>query len=289
MSKRVYAAISDPAKALFLLALATVIASGQPAAASRRAPGTAGADPSDPAPASTSSAPRLLVAGDDTRSPGFTAASNDLGPYGVHYGSWGTRGGATLGEGNGVRGGILGGAGTALANNYPWGAYGNVGLEGYFILGLGADMDVALGARIPFWPFGIAPGANLRIRFIGGGSFQLALDASAYFAILFAPRFAFIFSLEPGLMASYFVKDSLEVFFGLVVPVGFGVQALPGTTAALFTVGWDMRGGIAYTFKTINLGIYGQLDLVPNLWLVGAAPVAGNFACGMSAGVQWRF
>ena len=67
--------------------------------------------------------PNAALAQDEARSPGFTTNSNSPEPFGSGYDSWGTRGGATLGQGMGLRAGIATGGGVNNAG-LPWAGLG---------------------------------------------------------------------------------------------------------------------------------------------------------------------
>jgi hypothetical protein len=211
--------------------------------------------------------------------------SNKPSDFGSGYYSWGTRGGATLGQGNGAR--------AQINFGYP-GTIGSgwAGLEGAYYFNLGEDFDLGIAARLPFYPFGLAPGGHIRYRVMKAGAFQLAIDGAVYLPLTFANYLGFGFalgvSLEPGAMASYFVKDNMEIYFGLILPLGF--QFFPGFG---YTVGFDIRGGFAYTLKKSNIGFFANIDFVPGFGsfsplavILGTGPFFGfNF----SAGAQFRF
>jgi hypothetical protein len=131
-------------------------------------------------------------------------------------------------------------------------------------------MDLGVGARLPFWGFGIAPGAQFRWRLFTSGQFQLALDASLYVPVSFAGYGQVVFGLsaEPGVMMSYFFKDNMELYFGLIVPISPWLAPV-----VLFQIGFDARVGFAYTLKKSNIGFFAGFDLQPGLY-------AGNFGLG---------
>ena len=213
----------------------------------------------------------------------FVAESDEPDVFGSGYPSWGTRGGATLGAGDGVRGQLLFGYHAHLLS-------GGVGLEGFYILGMSRDLDVGIGGRFPFFPFGLAPGANVRFRFFERDAFQLAFDGSAFLAFDLAgvPGGNVIISLhlEPGVMGSFFIMDSVEIFFGALLPLSFmGAPAAANSFA--FGMGIPhFRVGGAFTLKTMNLGFFAQIDLRPQLLSAGATFVL--FTGTGTLGVQWR-
>jgi hypothetical protein len=194
-------------------------------------------------------------------------------------GAWGTRGGATLGGSNGVRFRLGGGGGVSR--------YDNFGLEGFYILGLSEDMDLGVGGRIPVWPFGVSPGVNLRYRLLRHGKLQLALDASAFVSFNFAPIFLFQVRLEPGVMASFFIQDNLELFFGLIIPVSAGWYSNGFAEGTVIEVAADARLGLAYTLEEHDIGLFAQADLMPGLSVTKGT--YGNFGFSITAGVQGRF
>lgn len=185
------------------------------------------------------------------------ASTNRPSDFGSGYLSWGTRGGATLGTGNGARADIF------FGNHFWNDGFGYAGVEGQYIFGLSPDIDLGVGARLPFWPFGIAPGAQLRWRLFTAGQFQLALDASLHVPISFGGfgGIAFGISVEPGVMMSYFLKDNMELYFGLIVPVS--PILAPNV---IFQIGFDARVGFAYTLKKSNIGFFAGIDLAPGLY-----------------------
>lgn len=210
--------------------------------------------------------------------------SNRPADFGSGYTSWGTRGGATLGGQNGAN--VMlhgGGAGGGISG------YGLGGIEGHYFLSLGQKTDLGIGGRLPFWPFGVAPGVKLRHGFISGQKFQLALDISAYVPIYFTGYFVgpaasgivLGLSIEPGVMMSYFFKDNMELYFGAFVPVGMRFIG-GGFGLGLSPFG---RVGFTYTFKKQNLGVYGGFDVGPVIYFSGGA--FGFYAAG-HAGVQFR-
>jgi hypothetical protein len=227
------------------------------------------------------------------------AVSDEPAEFGSGYNSWGTRGGATLGGGSGARaqlnfGGYGYGGGFGALGIFGVGGYGYAGLEGAYIISLSPDMDVAVGGRLPFWPFGLAPGAQLRYRVMNQGNFQLAIDAGLYVPMYFAGvgvvgTFAIGVSLEPGVMASYFLKDNMEVYFGLIVPIG--LQTFTAFGASNFSLFFNMRGGFAYTLKKSNIGFYGNIDLVPGFFagLNAGGGINGGFGFNFSGGAQFKF
>lgn len=227
--------------------------------------------------------------------PGFVGDTNAPGEYGESgYMSWGTNGGATLGYGNGVRASFIGGRRAALGT-------GNGGIEAFFIMGMSPDFDLLLGGRISFWWFGMSPGVRLRFRIIGNAdeTFHLAIDAGAYIGFGFTGgplgirvpggvvnAFSGGTTIDPGIAGSVFVTDNMEIFFGAFIPISV-------TAGPIFAVsiGFNFRGGFVFTFKTINLGIFAQIDVIPTLVFHdrnAPTPQLGGAGSG-TIGIQWRF
>lgn len=242
--------------------------------------------------AAPASAEEKLVA------PAATASTDDPAEFGSGYNSWSTRGGATLGSGNAARaqlnfGGLAAGGGVGA---YAGGGWGYAGLDGMYYLNLGPDMDLGVGGRLPFYPFGIAPGAQFRWRLMNQGQFQLAFDGSLYIPFYFAGigpagagTAAIGFSIEPGAMASYFLKDNMELYFGLILPLQF--QTFTGFGFSSFSMFFNIRGGFVYTLKKSNIGLYGAIDLIPGFSaaLSGPGGVNGGFAFNFTLGAQFKF
>ena len=228
--------------------------------------------------------------------PGFVGDTNSPGEFGESgYMSWGTNGGATLGHGDGVRANFIAGQRAGIGTGFG-------AVEGYYIMGMSPDFDLFLGGRIWMWYFGAAPGVRARFRIIGGptDAFHLAIDAGAYVGFSFYPGIAFGIAgigaigvqfaggatLDPGVAGSYFIKDNMEIFFGVFVPTSI----TGGPMFAVF-VGFDARGGFVYTFKKVNLGVFAQVDIVPTLIFHDRVSTTPAFAFNGSgtAGIQWRF
>ncbi len=232
-------------------------------------------------------------AGGADRPAGFIGDTNSPGPYGEGYLSWGTTGGATLGVGDGLRANFF----TGLLGT---GNMSYLGVEAYYLLGLNEDLDVGFGGRLTVWFFGAAPGVRLRYRILQSGAFHLAFDAGAYagFAfgilpiftgrgLLVALGFIGFGSLEPGLAGSYFLRDNIELIFGLYVPV-----AVYGGPGLFGTVGFDLRVGGVYTLKQFNVGIFAQIDVIPGIGFFNSTRgllTGFTFGGGFTGGMQYRF
>ena len=217
--------------------------------------------------------------------------SNRPAEFGTGYSSWGTRGGATLGEGNGARANIF------FGNHAFNDGYGFAGVEGQYIWGLSQDMDLGVGGRLPFWPIGIAPGVEWRWRLFTSGPFQLALDASAWIPVSWYGYGSFGVSLEPGVAMSYFFRDNMELFFGGFLPV-----TPLFAPVVQFQMGFDARVGFAYTLKRQNIGFFANFDFAPGYYWYGTGGIniggitVGNistagfgFGFNFLAGAQFRF
>lgn len=227
------------------------------------------------------------IGNNEARPAGFEGDTNAPRDYNTGYLSWGTGGGATLGSGNGARA-MINGSNHFLA----------AGPEGYFILGVDKDFDVLLGGRVAFWWISLAPGVRLRYRVLEKDAFHLAIDTGAYVGFWVGPAWwawnwggrlanATVFaSLEPGIAGSYFIKDNMEITFGAQVPL----SVMGGDTGFLMLVDIQFHGGFVYTFKTINLGVFGRIFAGPSI-------VAGNLANspqvwargGGQVGIQYRY
>lgn len=205
--------------------------------------------------------------------------------FGSGYLSWGTRGGATLGQGDGARAGFTAGGGGL------WGGLGVFALEGQYIIGVNENFDIGLGGRVPLWPFGLSPGAEFRPRLLNKGRFQLAMDIGVFLPMYFAgyyygpgpavATFSMGVSAEPGVMMSYFIRDCMEVYFGVIVPVGLELVPSPPVRG---NFGIVHRGGFAFNFKKQKVGVYANFDFGPRfffpyVWFWGA----------FTAGAQFRF
>lgn len=277
-------------RALLLLAVMALAADAH-AAAAKKDKKTAAKEEPPPPPPKEEPAPPPPPAEPAAPTVQTKTDTNKPADFGSGYYSWGTRGGATLGQGGGANAILTFGAGSALGYGIPDG-HGWVGLEGHWFFNLGEDFDFGLGLRLPIWPIGIAPGAKARIRVMNSGKFQLAIDASAYLPMYFVGYFApgsagssFLLglSIEPGVTMSYFIKDNMELYFGVIVPVNF--TFVPGFGFGML---FNFRGGFAYTLKRSNVGLFADINLAPGL-ATGIAAVNGLFVFTLNAGVQFRF
>jgi hypothetical protein len=179
----------------------------------------------------------------------------------------GTKGGATLGDGKAIYAGLAGGLPT-----YNGGGYG--GVEAAIVFGAGV-IDVGVAVRFSAYPVGFAAGAQARYHVFGDGALHLALELGvfvpAYFSYSFVGPLPRGFgattvglSLEPGVLLSYFVNDSLEVIAGLVVPVAPLFLPIASAYAA-----FNLRAGIVYGLSS-SLGLVVYVEGGPGLTAVPA-------------------
>ena len=213
------------------------------------------------------------------------ASPNSPLPYGSGYSSWGTQGGSTLGHGNGARANLF------FSNRVNGDGYGWAGVEGYYIVGFDADVNLAIGGRLPFYPFGLSPGLELKWRLIADKPFQLAFNFAAFVPIVFAgyDTLTVSLTLEPGVLMSVFIRDNMELYFGPILSFAPFVAPAP-----VFQVGLVHRLGFAYTLKSKNLGFFGHFEFGPGYYVPGTVHTGALrstfiFTGAFQAGAQFRF
>jgi hypothetical protein len=193
---------------------------------------------------------------------------NSPNPYGTGYESYGTRGGATL-EGNpGLRISVFGG------NHFFGDGYGYGGFEAMYFFSPGKSVDLGLGVRFSGWALGVAPGAELRWRWVKHGPFHLGLSLAAFVPFTFRGMFGGITvgaHVEPGILGSYFFADNVEFIFGVLVPMTLHVVSF---SFPVPQVGFAGRLGVAYTFKKSNVGLFFLHDIAPGFYSPGGFPRA---------------
>ncbi len=167
---------------------------------------------------------------------------------------WGTRGGATLGEGMALRVQVGGSTAQTIAS-------GSLNVEATLLFALGRSFDLGVNLRgALLGQFGVSPGLAVRFNLVDDKIFHLSLVGNLQVPVIISPGVSVGLGVEPGLMVSYFFNERVELFSGLLfayTPIFLNGQ-LPGSGHASF-IG-TFRLGMAYTLSTSNMGFYVNAD-----------------------------
>jgi len=202
--------------------------------------------------------------------------------------SWGMRGGASLGSGMGAYAEFKAGTASDVNNGF-------LNVNAGMLFALGRHFDIGFNLRVPMFNLGVSPGLAVRWELVEDKSFHLALVGNLQVPMLFVPGFWLGLSIEPGIMASYFVNDRVELYGGVLFAVTplFINPWVPGSGHVGFA--GTFRAGIAYTLSSSNVGFYANIDVGAGYQPVRRNILLGNTATGiafnaaLTAGVQFKF
>lgn len=220
-----------------------------------------------------------------------------------HFIGYGARGGATFGGRSGGRALFFGG--THFFND----GYGFLGLEVAYTHAFNPNVEMSFGLRFYGWPtriaagvnagYGFAPLVEAKYRFFESGSFHLAGTIGGLFAMTPVGMFGGMtigITIDPGIAASYFFADNMELYLTFNMPVTPLFLPVP-----LVQIGFQPRLGFAYTLKPSGVGFFAAVDISPGFFAYGGFPSIENnlatpvvkptfrVAVNTNLGVQYRF
>jgi len=202
---------------------------------------------------------------------------------------WGTRGGATLGEGMAFRVGVTGS--TALT------AYsGTLNLDAGLLIGLGESFDLSINLKLPMLgQFGLQPGIGIRVNLVNDTVFHFSLLANVGVNVILVPGTWVGLNVEVGPMISAFLSERLELYIGALLTYAplFLNPWVPGTGNASFF--GTARVGMAYTLSTTNMGFFINMDAsfgvepVRRFIVLGDRGTGLAINLGVTGGAQFKF
>jgi hypothetical protein len=199
------------------------------------------------------------------------------------------RGGASLGNGMAAFAGLNATTSRNVNNGF-------VNVQLGMLFAASDNFDIGFNLRVPMFGFGLSPGASMRYTALRDNRFALGIVANLNVPMIFSSPGTWVgLSVEPGLMASYFVNDNVEFFSGVLFTYAplFMNPYVPGSGHATFM--GTFRAGLAYQVTNSNVGFFANIDLsagyepVRTLILIGSTGTGLAFNAGFTVGSQFKF